>query len=63
MKLPKKIEKEKKKRGEDQSPPSLGGRALERLHQFERERGLPETILKQPDCDANEQKEKSGESD
>jgi hypothetical protein len=63
MKLPKKIEKEKKKKGERQSPPSIGGRALERLHQYEQERGLPETTLEQPENDADNKKEKSGDSD
>ncbi len=68
MKLPKKIErkkieKEKKKKGERQSPPEIGGGALERLHQFEQERGLTETTLEQPETDADKKDEKGGDSD
>ena len=61
MKLPKKIEKEKKKKGEAQPP--IGGGALERLHQFEQERGLPETILERPEPVVAESDKESDDSD
>lgn len=60
MKLPEKIEKEKKKKNEGK--PEAGGGALERLRQFEQQRGLPETNLDKPECDDSEKEEKSGES-
>jgi hypothetical protein len=59
MRLPEKVEKEKKKKGEYQSPPAVGGRALERLHQYEQERGLPETNLEKPECDDSDKEEKT----
>lgn len=47
----------------EQEPP--GGRALERLHQFERERGLEETDISEPKPDqpAQESREEGGEDE
>ncbi len=54
--------KEPKKRRRGNPPPTPGGKALERLHQFELERGLEETDITQPKPDEplaeKEQKEK-----
>lgn len=61
MRLPKKIENEKRKK--DEAPPELGGGALERLRQYEQERGLPETTVVKPECVDSEKEETPGESD
>ena len=43
--------KKPKRRGKRESPPTPGGRALERLHQFEQERGLEQTDILHPKPD------------
>jgi hypothetical protein len=54
MRLPKNIKNEKTEQRDSKSPKSpqpVGGNALERLHQFEQERGLPKTEVNNPDHD------------
>lgn len=63
MKLPKNIQKSKDKNRDPQTPRPVGGDALERLHQFEQERGLPESQVDKCDHDDSKEHEKRNKSD
>lgn len=51
MKLSKEKRKQIEKKGKDELPPIPGGGAMGRLRQFEQERGLEESELRNPATD------------
>jgi hypothetical protein len=55
--------KEPKRKGRRKPPPTPGGKALERLHQFERERGLEPTDIEHPQPDKPRAEERETEAD
>jgi hypothetical protein len=56
------VTRPKRKRRKEPPPPE-GGKALERLHQFEQERGLEETQIKNPKPDRSLDEEGEGRPD